>query len=152
MTVIDDLDRKILAELQQDGRMTNAALAERVHLSQSACLRRVRRLEESGVIDRYVMLVDPTAAGISSHTFVEITLSSQSDDCLNTFEAAVKSCAEVMECYLMAGDADYLLRVVAADTAAYEQVHRTLSRLPGVARTRTSFVLRHVSKKTAYPL
>jgi Lrp/AsnC family leucine-responsive transcriptional regulator len=150
---LDETDRKILRILQGDGRMTNSALAERVHLSESACLRRVRRLETEGVIDGYVMLVNQDAIGRSSNIFVEITLTSQSEDCLDAFEAAVRDCPEVMACYLMSGDADYFLHVVAADTADYERIHRSyLARFPNVARIRTSFALRAVSKKTAYDL
>jgi Lrp/AsnC family leucine-responsive transcriptional regulator len=153
MIGMDRIDRRILGELQEDGRMTNAQLAERVHLSPSACLRRVRRLEDEGVIEGYVMLVDQGASGRPTNIFVEITLHSQSEESLDGFEQAVISCPEVMECYLMSGDADYLLRVAAADTADYERIHRTeLARLPGVARIRTSFALRTVCKKTALPV
>ena len=152
MIRLDAIDRKILNLLQADGRMTNAELAERVHLSPSACLRRVRQLEEEGIIDGYVMLLDQAAIGRAANVFVEITLNSQSEEALETFEAAVRECPDIMECYLMSGDADYLVRVVAADTADYERVHRILVRLPGIARTRSSFVLRTVNKKTAYDL
>jgi len=153
MIPIDRIDRGILEQLQDDGRMTNAALAERVHLSPSACLRRVRRLEDEGVIEGYVMLVDQGAVGRPTNIFVEITLHSQSEEALDAFEQAVAACPDVMECYLMSGDADYLLRVAAADTADYERIHRThLARLPGVARIRTSFALRTVCKKTALPV
>lgn len=152
MIELDAIDRKILNLLQGEGRMTNADLAERIHLSPSACLRRVRRLEDEGVIDGYVMFVDQAAIGRPTNIFVEITLNSQSEEALAAFEAAVRECPDIMECYLMSGDADYLLRVVAADTADYERVHKILGRLPGLARTRSSFVLRTVSKKTAYEL
>jgi len=153
MIPIDRIDRGILEQLQDDGRMTNAALAERVHLSPSACLRRVRRLEDEGVIQGYAMLVDQGAVGRPTNIFVEITLHSQSEEALDAFEQAVAACPDVMECYLMSGDADYLLRVAAADTADYERIHRThLARLPGVARIRTSFALRTVCKKTALPV
>lgn len=130
--------------------MTNADLAERVHLSPSACLRRVRRLEDEGIIAGYVMLVDQAAIGRPANIFVEITLRGQDEETLEIFESAVVQCSDVMECYLMSGDADYLLRVVAADTADYERVHRIVASLPGLARTRSSFVLRTVSKKTAF--
>ena len=152
MIELDTIDRKILNLLQVEGRMTNADLADRIHLSASACLRRVRRLEDEGVIDGYVMLVDQAAIGRPANIFVEITLNSQSEESLAAFETAVRECPDVMECHLMSGDADYLLRVVAADTADYERVHKILGRLPGLARTRSSFVLRTVSKKTAYEL
>jgi len=152
MIELDTIDRKILNLLQAEGRMTNADLAERIHLSPSACLRRVRRLEDEGVIDGYVMLVDQAAIGRPAIIFVELTLTSQSEETLAAFEAAVGECTDVMECYLMSGDADYLLRVVAENTADYERVHKILARLPGLARTRSSFVLRTVSQKTAYEL
>ena len=145
MIRLDAIDRKILNLLQANGRMTNAELAERVHLSPSACLRRVRQLEEEGVIDGYVMLLDQAAIGRAANVFVEITLNSQSEGALESFEAAVRECPDIMECHLMSGDADYLVRVVAADTADYERVHRILVRLPGIVRTRSSFVLKVAS-------
>jgi DNA-binding Lrp family transcriptional regulator len=151
--MMDTIDFRILRFLQQDGRISNTELAERVHLSQSACLRRVRNLEEAGVIAGYVALLDPGRIGQNCDVFVEITLNSQSEESLEAFEAAVRDCPEVMECYLMSGDADYLLHLVAADTADYERLHKTrLSRFPGVSRIRSSFALRTVSKKTAYDL
>jgi Lrp/AsnC family leucine-responsive transcriptional regulator len=153
MMKLDATDRAILAALQADGRMTNAQLAERVHLSESACLRRVRLLEEGGVIDRYTMLVDPVAVGIPGNVFAEITLVSQQQQDLDRFEAAVREVPEVMECYLVTGEYDYLLRVVARDTVDYERIHHQyLTKLPGVARVKSSFTLRTVAKKTALPL
>ena len=147
---LDTTDRKVLNLLQQDGRMTNAELAERINLSASACLRRVRRLEDAGVIVGYAALVDQGAVGRSTSVFVEVTVGSQSEVSLEAFERAVQGCADVMECYLMSGEADYLIRVVAADSTDFERVHKTLTRLPGLARTRSSFVLRTICKKTAY--
>ena len=152
MIEIDAIDRKILNLLQSDGRMSNADLAERIHLSPSACLRRVRRLEDDGVIEGYVMLVAQAAIGKPASIFVEITLSGQNEETLEAFESAVVTCPDIMECHLMSGDADYLLRVLAADAADYERVHKILARLPGLARARSSFVLRTVSKKTAFEL
>ncbi len=150
MNALNETDRRIVALLQGDGRMTNAELAEWIHLSPSACLRRVRRLEETGVIEGYAALVSQAAVGRPTNVFVEISLRSQAETVLDAFEAAVRRCPEVMECYLMAGDADYLLRVAAADVEDYERIHKIyLSRFPGVARLRTSFALRTVSKKTA---
>lgn len=147
---LDAKDAAILKHLQLDGRLSNADLAERIHLSPSACLRRVRQLEESGVIDGYVTLINQTVIGKPSNVFIEVSLNSQSEKTLNAFEAAVAACPEVMECYLMAGDADYLLRVVARDPADYERIHKThLSRLPNVSRIHSSFALRTVCKKTA---
>jgi len=148
-TTIDRADRAILHELQLDGRLTNAALAERVSLSESACLRRVRALEGSGLIRGYVGLVDQTRAGYPDNVFVRITLVSQQQTDLAEFENAVKQIPEVMECYLMSGDADYLLRVIVADSRDYERVHsQHLTRLPGVDRVHSSFALRTVVKKT----
>jgi Lrp/AsnC family leucine-responsive transcriptional regulator len=150
---LDAVDRKILSALQRDGRITNAELAERISLSPSACLRRVKRLEDEGVICGYMALLDQTAIGKPSSIFVEISLSSQSEACLEAFEAAVRTCPEVIECHLMSGDADYLLRFVAADTADFERIHKVyLSRMPGVARIRSSFTLRTVSRRNGYAL
>ena len=151
-----DLDAKdcaILNELQADGRATNVDLATRVHLSPSACLRRGRLLEDNGVIAGYTMLVDPVAVGVPSNVFAEITLVSQKQAELDRFEEAVRAVPEVMECYLVTGEYDYLLRVVARDTVDYERIHHEhLTKLPGVARVKSSFTLRTVAKKTALPL
>jgi Lrp/AsnC family leucine-responsive transcriptional regulator len=153
MIELDATDRRILGLLQADGRMSNTDLADRVHLSQSACLRRVRRLEGEGVLAGYVAVIDPAAIGRPVDVFVEITLSGQSEDILDAFEGAVRDCEEVMFCHLMSGDTDYLLHVVAADTDDYARIHRTLlARFPGVARIQTSFALRTISRKTTYPL
>jgi DNA-binding Lrp family transcriptional regulator len=146
---LDRIDRSILHELQLDGRLTNAELAGRVNLSESACLRRVRALEASGLLRGYVGLVDQTAAGYPDNVFVRITLESQQQSDLARFEAAVRAVPEVMECYLMSGDADYLLRVIVADARDYERIHsQHLTRLPGVDRVHSSFALRTVIKKT----
>jgi len=150
---IDRIDRLILHELQLDGRLTNAALASRANLSESACLRRVRGLEARGLIRGYVGLVDQSSAGYPDNVFVRITLTSQQQDDLRDFEAAVRRIPEVMECYLMSGDADYLLRVIVADARDYERVHsQHLTRLPGVDRVHSSFALRTVIKKTEIPV
>jgi len=150
---LDRTDRKILTLLQPDGRMTNAELAERVNLSPSACLRRVQQLEKAGIIDGYVMLVNQDAIGRPDNIFVEVTLNSQSEVILSAFEEAAAACPDIMECYLMAGDADYLIRVAAADTRDYERIHNQyLSRFPGVARIRSSFAMRAICKKTAFDL
>ena len=150
---LDDVDRAIVRLLQQDGRMANVDLAEAVHLSPSACLRRVRRLEEGGSIDRYVALVDPSAIGLGTDVFVEITLSGQDEGTLEEFERAVSERPEIMSCHLMAGDFDYLVHVVVRDVADYEVLHRThLAQLPGVARMVSSFALRPICDRTAVPL
>lgn len=153
MTEIDRKDRQILGVLQDAGRISNAELAERVNLSQSACLRRVKALEDSGVIAGYAALLDPARVGRGTDTFVEITLKSQAEEALDAFERAVERTPEIMECYLMAGDADYLLRVATGGPADYERIHReVLARMPGVARLRSIFALRTVCKRTAFPL
>lgn len=149
----DRIDRSILSALQRDGRMSNVTLAEAVHLSESACLRRVRQLEEAGVIASFVMLVDQARVGYSTDVFVQISLNRQQGEDLERFEAAVREVPEVMECYLMTGEADYLLRVIAADASDFERIHtRVLTRLPGVARVHSSFALRKVIKKTEVPV
>ncbi len=143
-------DRKILNLLQTNGRMTNAELSDKVNLSPSACLRRVQRLEESKVIDDYVMLVSQDAIGKPTNIFVVISLKSQTEESFDAFEAAIKSCPEIMECFLMSGDSDYLIRIVAADTQDYERIHKQhLARLPGVSRIQSNIALRTVFKKTA---
>ena len=149
----DSVDRAILDLLQEDGRLANVDLADAVNLSPSACLRRVRRLEEEGFINQYVALINPSRVGMGTNVFVEITLSSQAEDALDAFEIAVTKRPEIMSCHLMAGDFDYLLRVVIDDVADYEALHRThLAQLPGVARLVSSFALRPVCDRTAYPL
>jgi len=150
---LDRIDRAILHELQLDGRMSNARLAERVSLSESACLRRVRALEENHYLRGYVGLVDQSMAGYPDNVFVRITLHSQQQADLAEFEAKAKQLPEVMECYLMSGDADYLLRVIVADARDYERIHsQYLTRLPGVDRVHSSFALRTVTKKTELPI
>jgi len=153
MIELDATDRNILNRLQADGRMTNAELAERVHLSPSACLRRVNRLEAQGVISGYAMLVNAEALGLGTTVFVEVTLTGQAEDLLTDFETAVREVPAVMECYLMAGDADYLLRAVVADVQDFERIHKEyLSRLPHVARIRSIFAMRTVYKSNAVAL
>jgi DNA-binding Lrp family transcriptional regulator len=149
---IDRIDRAILTALQKDGRLSNVQLAELVGLSESACLRRVRMLEQSGIIDRYVMLVDQSAIGKSGNVFVRVTLDGQQREKLSTFEEAIRTVPEVMECYLMSGDVDYLLRVIVRDTNDYVQLHNKLTGLPGVLRVQSSFALRTVLSKTELPL
>ena len=150
---LDAVDRAILGLLQEDGRIANVDLAEAVHLSPSACLRRVRRLEESGRIDRYVAPVDPAAVGLGTDVFVEITLTGQDEATLEGFEVAVSERPEIMSCHLMAGQFDYLVHVVVRDVADYEVLHRThLAQLPGVARMVSSFALRPICDRTAYPI
>ena len=150
---LDRTDRTILAELQRDGRLSNRELAEKVHLSESACLRRVRTLEDAGVIDRYAALVSQSKVGLPGNVFVSITLNRQEQADLAAFEEAVKRVPEVMECYLMTGAQDYLLRVVVSDAADFERLHsQHLTRLPGVARVQSSFALRTVRKSAELPV
>lgn len=150
---LDRIDRKILALLQQDGRLPNSDLSQRVGLSPSPCLRRVKALEEAGVIRNYVALVDPAAVDLSVSVFVSVTLERQVEERLDAFEAAVVRWPEVLECYLMTGEADYLLRVVVPDLAAYERFLKDhLTRVPGVASIKSSFALKQVRYNTALPL
>jgi Lrp/AsnC family transcriptional regulator, leucine-responsive regulatory protein len=149
----DATDTAILNLLQRDGRITNIELADRVGLSPSACLRRVRHLEEVGVISGYAALINPEAIGRSTSVFVEISLSSQEERALDAFEAAVVDHPAVLSCHLMAGDADYLVHVGCNDVSDYEQLHRThLAQLPGVARIRSSFALRTVVDRIGFDL
>ncbi len=150
---LDDIDVAILTELQEHGRLTNSELAERAGLSASACHRRVRTLEASGVIDRYVAILSEKALGRGITVYVQVTLDNQKRDTLVAFETAVEAVPEVMECYLMSGDADYLVRVLVSDANDYERVHReVLSGLPGVARLVSSFTIRRVFARTAMPV
>lgn len=150
---IDTIDRRLLGILQKRGRISNADLADEAGLSPSACHRRVARLEQEGIVDKYVALLDPRTLGLPATIFVEITLSQQSDDILDSFETAVRRIPNVLECHLMAGTADYLLKVVAEDTEDFARIHRRyLTRLPGVAQMHSSFSLRTISQTTAMPL
>jgi Lrp/AsnC family leucine-responsive transcriptional regulator len=153
MYELDATDHRLLAALQQEGRITNAELAERVNLSPSACHRRVQRLEAEGYVDRYVALLNARKLRRATTVFVEITLQSQADDLLDAFERAVQRIPDVLECHLMAGTADYLLKVVAEDTEDFARIHRQhLTRLPGVAQMHSSFSLRTVRQTTAIPV
>lgn len=150
---LDATDRRLLSALQKEGRLTNAELSERVNLSPSACHRRVARLEQQGLIDAYVALLNARKMGRPTTVFVEITLSGQADEVLEAFEREVRRVPDVLECHLMAGTADYLLKVVAEDTDDFARIHRQyLARLPGVAQMHSSFALRTVFKTTAIPV
>lgn len=150
---LDSIDRRILVALQKRGRMSNAELSEKINLSPSACHRRVQRLEQDGFIKDYVALLNPRKLGRPSTIFVEITLSGQADELLDAFEREVAKVPDVLECHLMAGTADYLLKVVAEDTEDFARIHRKyLARLPGVAQMQSSFALRTVFKTTALPV
>ena len=147
---LDATDRRILGVLQKEGRITNADLSERVNLSPSACHRRVQRLEEDGFIAAYVALLDTRKMGRPTTVYVEITLQGQADDLLDAFEQAVAKVPDILECHLMAGTADYLIKIMAEDTEDFARIHRQfLSRLPGVRQMQSSFALRTVVKTTA---
>jgi Lrp/AsnC family transcriptional regulator, leucine-responsive regulatory protein len=150
---LDKLDRDLLRLLQADGRLTNAELAQRIGLSPSACIRRLQRLEQSGVIAGYTALIEGAAIGRPLTVFIEVTLSGQGSAVLDAFERAVAACPDVLECHLMSGDFDYLLRVAVADMRDYERVHRQqVAALPHVARVRTAFAMRAVVAKRGYAL
>ena len=153
MSEIDATDARILSVLQRRGRISNADLSEAVNLSASACHRRVQRLEEAGIIAGYVALLDPKRLGRQAIVFVEITLQGQTEEILDAFEREVARIPDVLECHLMAGTADYLLKVVAADTEDFARIHRrSLARLPGVAQMHSSFALRTIRQTTALPV
>ena len=152
-TQLDDTDRRILNTLQRKGRLSNLELADAVHLSPSACHRRVGILEKEGFIKDYVALLDPQKIDRKTTVFVEITLSSQTDEALDAFEKEVRLIPDVLECHLMAGTADYLLKIVCADTEDFARIHRRhFSRLPHITQMQSSFALRTVFKTTALPL
>ncbi|MBP6736082.1 MAG: Lrp/AsnC family transcriptional regulator [Rhodobacteraceae bacterium] len=147
---LDATDRRILTVLQKEGRITNAELSERVNLSPSACHRRVQRLEEEGFIGKYVALLDTRKIGKPTTVFVEITLQGQADELLDAFEREVARIPDILECHLMAGQADYLLKIMTEDTEDFARIHRQyLSRLPGVRQMHSSFALRTVVQTTA---
>ena len=152
-TKLDEFDRNILKALQRDGRMSNAALAKAVNLSESACLRRLRNLEDRHVIEGYAAKVNPAAVALSMSVFVTLSLTEQSQGALTAFETAVAQIPEVMECYLMTGSSDYLLRMVARDVEDLERLHaQRLTRIPGVSRITSSIAMRTVVKRTGLPL
>lgn len=150
---MDKIDRRILHELQNDASLSNVELARRVGLSPSPCLTRVRALEQSGVIRQYVALADAARLGLGLNVFINISLRTQSKDALARFEKRIAEHDEVMECYLMTGDSDYLIRVVVADIAALERfILDQLTPIADVEKIRSSFALKQVRYKTALPL
>jgi DNA-binding Lrp family transcriptional regulator len=150
---LDTIDFRILTELQNDGSLTNVELARRVHLSPSPCLTRVKALEAAGVIRQYVALADPKTLGLGLSVFISISLKAQSKEALAAFEQRIAEHDEVMECYLMTGDSDYLIRVAVADIAALEKfILEQLTPIPGIEKIRSSFALKQVRYKTALPL
>jgi DNA-binding Lrp family transcriptional regulator len=150
---LDAKDLRILDHLQRDARISNVDLAQAVNLSPSPCLARVRALEAAGVIARHVTLLDPAAVGLDVTVFIQVTLDKQVEPVLDRFEKAVRARPEVMECYLMTGDSDYLLRVAVPDVRALERfIVDVLSRMPGVGNIKSSFALKQVKYETALPL
>lgn len=150
---LDSVDWKILGRLQDDARISNVDLARAVHLSPSPCLTRVRALEKSGLISRYVTLLDPLQVGLTVSVFIQVSLEKQMRNALDTFESSVLVRDEVMECYLMTGDADYLLRVIVPDMQSLERfIVDYLAKIPGVSSIKSSFALKQVKYKTALPL
>ncbi|MDF2601822.1 MAG: Lrp/AsnC family transcriptional regulator [Methylobacterium brachiatum] len=140
----DAIDTAIIHALREDARMPNAALAKRVGLSASACLRRLRMLERDGTIRGYTVLLDASAAS-GLVVMTQIELERQTEDYLNRFEAAVRRCPDIQDCYLMTGSSDYLLKIRVADAGEYERLHRSvLAKLPGVSRIQSSFTIRSV--------
>ena len=148
---LDRIDRKILRELQADGKLTNVELAARIGLSPSPCLARVRQLERDGVLRGYVALADPEALGLTMTVFIQVTLERQIEKALSNFETRMNAFPEVMECYLMTGDSDYLVRLVANLAALERFILSELTTIPGVANIRSSFALKQVKYKTALP-
>jgi Lrp/AsnC family transcriptional regulator, leucine-responsive regulatory protein len=149
----DEIDRRILSRLQERARLTNLELAEEAGLSPAACLRRVRELQASGVIRRYVTLLDPKMLGLGVSVFVRVSLENQGERALERFEKAILGRPEVLECYLMTGDSDYLLRVVCADLDAFERfLMNHLTKVAGISSIRSSFALKQVKYSTALPL
>jgi len=150
---LDAIDLKILTALQADARIANVELARKVNLSPSPCLARLRALEEGGIVARYVTLLDAKKLGLTVSVLVQVTLERQVEKALEVFERAVLERPEVMECYLMTGDADYLLRVVVPEVPAFERfILDFLSRVPGVGNIKSSFALKQVKYQTALPL
>ncbi len=150
---IDPSNRRILQALQRDSRLGIADLASEVGLSSSACHRRVKLLEESGIIAGYAARLDRRALGLTMEFFVEVSLSSQSGDAFDAFERAVAGMDEILECHLMAGGTDYLLRVVAADLADFERIHREhLAQLPHISRLQSNLAIRTVRAMMGYPV
>ncbi|WP_375261259.1 Lrp/AsnC family transcriptional regulator [Palleronia sp.] len=153
MIELDATDRRLLRALQRKGRLSNADLSEAVSLSPSACHRRVARLEREGIIAGYVALLDRDAVGRQVTVFVEITLAGQTEKAFDAFELAVCQIPEVLECHMTAGSADYLLKVVVADSEDFASLHRRhLAKLPGVAKMQSSFSLRRVRETTELPV
>jgi Lrp/AsnC family leucine-responsive transcriptional regulator len=152
-TTLDQIDIAILDRLQADARLSNVELARAVNLTPTPCFNRVKALEAAGLIRSQVTLLDPEVLGLRLNVFIQVSLEKQREDALSAFEQAVSSRPEVMECYLMTGDSDYLLRVVVADIRELERfIMRSLSKIPGISNIRSSIALKQVRYKTALPL
>jgi Lrp/AsnC family leucine-responsive transcriptional regulator len=149
---LDSIDWKILDVLQEDARMANIDLSEKVNLSPSPCLSRVKALERNGFINRYVTLLNPSAVGLGVSVFVQVRLEKQVETALNIFEKAVAIRPEVMECYLMTGTSDYLLRVIMPNLQEFQKFVADLTKIPGVGNIQSSIALKQVKYKTALPL
>lgn len=150
---LDAIDRAILTVLQTDGRIANVELAEKAGLSPSPCARRVKQLEDAGIIARYAALIDQKAVGLPVNVFINVTLERQIEGALQDFETEILKRPEVMECYLMTGEADYFLRVVVADLDAYERFLKDhLTRIPGIANIKSSFALKQIAYRTELPI
>jgi Lrp/AsnC family transcriptional regulator, leucine-responsive regulatory protein len=151
--VMDAIDRRILQELQRDGRLPNVALADRVHLSPSACLRRLKALEDEGIIRGYRAILDQRKLGLDLTVFVEVEITGQSPQRAVEFEQAVAEVDEIISCHAVAGSFEFLLQVVVADVAAYERLfHTTLLALPGLGRTRSHIAVRTMKEPSPLPL
>jgi Lrp/AsnC family leucine-responsive transcriptional regulator len=151
MTTLDEIDRKIIAALQTDGRLPIVDLANQVGLSATPCQRRVKRLEEEGLIVRYAALVSPAAAGFDLQALVEVTLDDHSEKTVEAFEAAIRARAEVVACYAVTGDMDFLLHVFATDLASFSDFAlKALLRMPGVKGTRSSFIMQAIKSDLAW--
>ncbi len=149
---MDSIDRAILAALQADSSRSIAELAELVGASTSSCHRRIKSLEAAGLIAGYSALLDPQRLGLKLQAFVEITLESQSRSAMENFEKAVLGFSDILECHLMSGNADYILRIAAHDLEHFDSIHREcLSRLPGVSAMRSSFSIRRIKRWKGYP-
>ena len=151
MPNIDPIDQKIIAALQADGRLPIVDLADKIGLSPTPCQRRVKRLEEEGVIDRYAALVSPTSVGLTLQALVQVTLDDHSERTVEAFEAAIRARTEVVACYAVTGDMDFLLHVLAPDLASFSEfAMKALLRMPGVRGTRSSFIMQAVKSELAW--
>lgn len=151
MTTLDEIDRKIIAALQAEGRLPIVDLADRVGLSATPCQRRVKRLEEEGLIVRYAALVSPTAMGFGLQALVEVTLEDHSEKTVEAFESAIRARPEVVACYAVTGDMDFLLHVFATDLASFSDFAlKALLRMPGVKGTRSSFIMQAIKSDLAW--